>query len=89
MLFRKQDLEGTHYSWNENNIFDGQPSRRSFDKRNGDQVLFLINFYASLAGHMSLSEGRLIERAIIWELPDEAKSEVSAFNWIRRSVFNI
>lgn len=88
MHFQKQDLSGTHYTWNnEQPAFSGQPSRRRFDKNNGDQVLYLINFYASLAGRASFQEGRIIEQAITRDLPDAAKSEVSAFNWIRRSAF--
>ncbi|GAB3416196.1 hypothetical protein [Niabella aquatica] len=88
MHFQKQDLVGTHYTWNKTQpSFSGQPSRRSFDKNNGDQVLFLINYYASLAGLSSLSEGRMIEQTITRDLPDNAKSEVSAFHWIRRSAF--
>ncbi|MCD2424338.1 hypothetical protein LQ567_16280 [Niabella pedocola] len=88
MHFKKQDLAGTHYTWNNGrHTFSGEPTRRRFDKNNGDQVLFLINFYASLAGPVSLYEGRIIEQTITRDLPDMAKSEVSAFNWIRRSVF--
>ncbi len=89
MHFQKQDLSGTHYTWDRaQSAFSGQPSRRSFDKNNGDQVLYLINFYASLAGRVSLREGRIIEQAITRDLPDAAKSEISAFNWIRRSAFS-
>ena len=41
MLFQKQDLEGTGYYWieKEEHLYTGQPSRRSFDKFNGNQVL--------------------------------------------------
>lgn len=88
MQFKKQDLAGTHYIWNDGqHIFSGEPTRRRFDKNNGDQVLFLINFYVSLAGQVSLYEGRAIEQSITLDLPDTARSEVSAFNWIRRIAF--
>ncbi len=88
MQFQKQDLVGTHYTWNKDQtIFNGQPSRKSFDKNNGNQVLFLINYYASLADRVSLHEGRIIEQAITLDLPENAKSEVSVFNWIRRNAF--
>ncbi len=80
MQFKKQDLAGTHYTWNNgHHIFSGEPTRRRFDKNNGDQVLLLINFYESLAGPVSPYEGRIIEQTITWGLPDTAKSEVSAF----------
>lgn len=88
MHFQKQDLAGTHYTWSkEPSVFSGQPCRRNFDKNNGDQVLFLINYYASLADRSSLHECRIIEQTITRDLPDTAKSEVSAFNWITQSAF--
>ena len=88
MHFQKEDLAGTHYSWNKEQLaFSGEPSRRSFDKNNGDQVLFLINYYASLAGHISLHECRMIEQTITRNLPGNAKSEISAFNWITLSAY--
>lgn len=86
MHFQRQDMEGTHYNWlvaDEKQVFMGQPSRRSFDKYNGDQVLFLINFYASLSDRFTLQEARVIENKIFLELPGHAKSEISVFNWIR------
>jgi hypothetical protein len=86
MLFQKHDMEGTHYNWQvaeEKDVFMGQPSRRTFDKYNGNQVLFLINFYATLSERFTLREARIIENKIFLELPAHAKSEISVFNWIR------
>lgn len=86
MHFQKQDLEGTHYHWPENHdkdIFTGQPSRRTFDPFNGEQMLFMINFYGSLSDRFSLQEGKIIEHELIYNLPTTMKSEVSAFNWMR------
>lgn len=91
MHFQKQDLKGTHYKWSDKDahVFNGQPSRRSFDKNNGDQVLFLINFYGSLAERFTLQDGKSIEQKILHELPDEAKSEIAVFNWIRNSIYAV
>lgn len=89
MHFRKEDMKGT-YKWaenNENNIFNGQPSRRVFDRYNGDQVLFIINFYGSLSGKSSIQESQMIEERIYNQLPLEIKSELSVFNWIRNELF--
>lgn len=85
MHFQKQDLESTGYHWSEDekHLFTGQPSRRNFDRYNGDQVLFLINFYGSLSDRFTISEGKLLEKKIQYDLPMEAKSEISVFNWIR------
>jgi hypothetical protein len=86
MLFLKENLEGNHYSWNNsgnNSTYTGMPSRRLFDRDNGDQVLFLINAYASETDSLSISEVHRIEKMIISELPMEAKSEISVFNWLK------
>ena len=85
MHFQKQDMEGGNYHWNENSfqvIFSGKPSRRLFDRYNGDQVLFIINSYASLADNFSPQEGKMIEKEISDNLPLDARSEISVFNWI-------
>ncbi|SDC80296.1 hypothetical protein [Niabella drilacis] len=88
MHFQKQDLVHKHYSWtNGEHVFKGQPSRRSFDRNNGDQVLFLINFYASLSDRFTLREGKLIEQKIHSDVPEDAKSELSVFNWLRWHLF--
>jgi len=86
MYFQKTDLEGTHYNWIEETtrIFTGQPSRRTFDPFNGDQVLFLINAYGSLSEKFTISEGKVIEVKIQYDLPPEAKSEISVLNWIKQ-----
>ena len=85
MHFKKTDLQGTHYNWIENtrSLFTGQPSRRSFDPFNGDQVLFLINAYGSFAERFTISEGKSIEAKIQHDLPPHAKSEISVLNWIK------
>lgn len=89
MPFLKDDLSGQHYSWNgavSSPAFIGHPSRRLFDRFNGHQVLFIINFYASLSDRFTLREGRRIEEMISSQLPMEAKSEISVFNWLRMAV---
>ena len=86
MHFLKHDLVGTDYTWlneGEENIFVGQPTRRAFNRFNGDQVLFIINFYGSLADQSTIGEGRMIEYDLINHLPIGTQSEISVFNWLR------
>jgi len=85
MSFEKQDLVGTHYSWTENDtsVFTGQPSRRIFDRSNGNQVLFLINFYGSQSDKFTPEEGKILEQRIQDEMPLEIKSEISVLHWLR------
>jgi hypothetical protein len=87
MYFKKEDMAGTHYTWSadvKKQVFTGQPSRRAFDRFNGDQVLFLINFYGSMLNEFSMQDGRALEHDILNHLPTNAFSEISAINWIRR-----
>lgn len=89
MLLSKEDLQEGHYSWNSNeetSSFSGDPSRRSFDRFNGDQVLFLINFYGAQDETFTKIEAQAMEHRILNELPLEAKSEISVYNWLRCSV---
>lgn len=83
MPFVKEDLTGNHYTWTNGFSFTGSPSRRLFDKTNGNQVLFIINFLASLSGRVSIREGREIEEMIHNHLPSDVRSEMSVFNWLR------
>lgn len=86
MQFKKHDLESNHYQWltdDEKAMFNGDPSRRNFDRFNGEQVLFLINYYASMKDDFSIDDGRKLEREIVYHLPDESMSEISVINWIR------
>ena len=88
MHFQKPDLVGTHYNWvsDEKSFVERQPNRRSFDRFNGHQVLFLINFYGATSDKFTVQEGKSIEQRILHELPDEAKSEISVYNWIKSTV---
>ena len=79
-------MEGSHYSWPDNNekiLYIGMPSRRSFDAFNGDQVLFIINSYASLVTDFTVDKGRQIERQLLYYLPTNLKSEISVVNWLK------
>lgn len=88
MLFQKQDLKESHYHWNsDEGSYKGQPSRRLFDRYNGEQILFIINFYASLSAEsFTLQECHRLEDKIFNHLPIGILSEVSVFNWLRDSV---
>jgi hypothetical protein len=87
MHFQKQDLGESHYMWKDDALYNGQPSRRLFDRFNGNQVLFLINFYGSLSERFSIKQGREIEHQILHHLPLDARSEISVYNWIRELIW--
>lgn len=86
MHFQKQDLEGEYYNWEDDSksLYTGQPTRRNFDRYNGNQILFLINFYGSLSERFTITEGVEMERRILFDMPEEIRSEISVFNWLRK-----
>jgi hypothetical protein len=86
MKFLKEHLQNNHYSWENNAIHSLhaiEPDRRVFDRQNGNQVLFIINFFGKSLGRLTLRDGHKIEDLITTELPEQLKSELSVFNWLR------
>jgi hypothetical protein len=88
MLFSKDQLTGV-YNWSSQTdapVFEGQPSRRLFDRWNGDQVLFIINLLLANSGSFSIDEGKKIEKLIINKLPFDPCSELTVFNWLQKEM---
>ena len=88
MPFQKEDLANQQYHWDltGDQLFTGSPSRRPFNRFNGNQVLFLINFYGASSEKFSTAEGLRMEELISSQLPLEAKSEISVYNWLREAL---
>lgn len=82
MRFLKEHLQANVYHWADEPAFTGDPSRRLFNRHNGDQMLFIINYYASLIKEFSINDGLQIEDMLINQLPLEAKSEISVVKWL-------
>jgi len=86
MLFLKEHLSaGNNYNWTDEFIFDGTPSRRLFDRQNGNQLLFIINLYASQNDKFSGDQVQRIEEMLVNKLPDDVKSEISVLNWLKEN----
>jgi hypothetical protein len=45
--------------------------------------LYIINFFGSLVGKLSMDDGLRIESLIAVGLPSELKSEIAVFNWLK------
>ncbi|MEX6689808.1 hypothetical protein QTN47_20040 [Danxiaibacter flavus] len=85
--FKKEDLSEADYSWDENlaerSEFEVQePTRRSFDRYNGNHILYMINYFAQAVQQVSLKEVKLLEKILREKLPIDIKSEVSVFRWL-------
>jgi hypothetical protein len=86
MLFTKESLSGKSYNWSDESIsqkFNDSPSRMRFDRFSGDCILHMLNLFDKLIAKISIDEGHKIEDLIMNELPLEAKSEMSVFNWLK------
>ena len=85
MIFSKEHLNGL-YEWppeRERSVYDGDASRRLFNRYNGKQVLFIINLIMNSCGFRSVDQGRKIERLIINHLPFTPSSELTVYNWLQ------
>ena len=88
MSFSKEHLNGV-YNWaseTELPLFDGQASRRLFDRSNGNQVLFLINLLLDNTDSFSIEDGKKIESLITNKLPFQQSSELTVFNWLQKEM---
>lgn len=85
MEFTKEHLINNHYDWSTEitrNVIRSSPDRRLFDRLNGNQILYLINFFGHSTGKITIDDGQRIEDIIKKELPAELKSEKAVFNWL-------
>ena len=85
MRFLKEHLSAYNYSWKNVATFTGEASRRIFNRYNGNQLLFILNLYASLIDGFTVSMGLKIEDRLMNQLPVEAKSEISVLHWLNQT----
>lgn len=84
MTFVKENLLEDTYSWaNSTGKPDQFPTRMRFDRFSGDCVLRMLNLYNLLVMKVTLQEGQTMERWIKTELPLQAISEITVFNWLK------
>ena len=91
MSFAKEHLTGL-YNWvpeQEPALFEGSPSRRMFDRYNGNQVFFIITLLLTRLENSSIEQGREIEMLIINKLPFSSCSELTVFNWLEKQMIAI
>ena len=82
MLFLKEHLSPGKYEWDSQLIFIGEPSRRLYNRHNGNQLLFIINHIAESKLTFDIAKGVLIQDLLYHELPVDAKSEISVIKWL-------
>jgi hypothetical protein len=85
MNILKEHLSAYNYKWINEATFTGEPTRRLFNRYNGNQLLFVLNLYASLIDGFTVSMGSQIEDRLMNQLPVDAKSEISVLNWLKQT----
>jgi len=86
MQLLKEHLSAYNYNWINEAIFTGEASRRVFDRYNGNQLLFVLNLYASLIEGFTAKMGLKIEDRLMNQLPTEKKSEISVLHWLNQTL---
>jgi hypothetical protein len=85
MNILKEHLSAYKYSWTNEATFTGEASRRLFNRYNGNQLLFVLNLYASLIEGFTINMGLKIEDRLMNQLPVAAQSEISVLNWLNKT----
>jgi len=86
MQFLKEHLSPGNYEWNNELIYNGDVSRRLFNRNNGDQVLFMINQYAVPFKGFDIGQGLEIQKLLKYQLPVEAQSEKTVLKWLNETM---
>lgn len=85
-LMNKSDLEYDDYSWtaygNDNPKISGKPDSTLFNRKEGYEVLYLINKFAEKHNLKQISSGKKTERMIHDQLPGNIRSQENVVSWL-------
>ncbi|MBD3270354.1 hypothetical protein GF376_02410 [Candidatus Peregrinibacteria bacterium] len=86
-LMSKSDLIYMDYKWsaygNDDPKITGEPDSSLFSRKEGYEVLYLINKIASDNGLKQKSSGEKLEKMIHEYLPSDTRSQVNVVKWIK------
>ena len=84
--FNKSDLQYTHYSWTAYGKDDpkvtGVPDSTLFNRKEGYEVIYMINKVLDKKGLTSVSSGQKVETKIKDKLPGDVRSQKNVLNWL-------
>lgn len=84
--FNKSDMKHDHYSWTAVSGDDpkvtGKPDSTLFSRKEGYEVLYMINKVLDHQNQTSTKSGQKVEDLIKDELPSNTRSQVNVFNWL-------
>ena len=89
MTFLREHLSGSNYNWTLSNqvhkMKELTPTRNLFDRSNGNCILHMLNLFDELIVKLSVKDAQHLEFLLANELPSEAKSEMTVFNWLKET----
>ncbi len=88
MQYLREHLGPGLYEWNNKLKFNGNPSRRLYNRVDGNQLLFIINQFAATVSTFNINTVVTIQNMLMYELPLEAKSELSIMKWLNQRVID-
>lgn len=86
---KKSDLVYDDYSWTAYGDDDpevtGEPDSTLFNRKEGYEVLYLINKLAEIHSLKDIKSGQKIEKMIQDHLPGDVRSQENVKDWIERN----
>jgi len=88
-FYNKSDMIYTDYSWtaygDDDPKITGNPDNTLFSRKEGYEVLYLINKLAEIFNLKTKKSGEKIERMIHDHLPSNIHSQSNVKDWIRKN----
>ncbi|WP_135382318.1 hypothetical protein [Vibrio tasmaniensis] len=87
--FKKSDMKYDHYSWTaisgDDPKITGNPDSTLFSRKEGYEVLYMINKVLDHRGLSSVTSGQKAETLIKDSLPSTVRSQENVFNWLNNN----
>ncbi|EPN4986493.1 MULTISPECIES: hypothetical protein [Vibrio] len=87
--FKKSDMKYNHYSWTaisgDDPQITGKPDSTLFSRKEGYEVLYMINKVLEHRGLSSVTSGQKAETLIKDSLPSTVRSQENVFNWLNNN----
>lgn len=87
--FKKFDMKYDHYSWTaisgDDPKITGNPDSSLFSRKEGYEVLYMINKVLEYRGLSSVTSGQKAETLIKDSLPSTVRSQEKVFNWLNNN----
>jgi len=87
ILFSRRNLHYSDYKWNvyphNDPRVNGKPDTTSFDRAEGNEVVYLINKLMILWDYRFANTGNKIEKLIHDTLPTDVTAQEAVQNWVK------